>query len=198
MLAPFLLLTLAAPPQALPDPYVASAPDVRLLLARLSASDPPIEEVQAAAARRAAATAEEAESWRRRARLAPWLPRLIASAKRDDRTQRVVGLTATSEVDYLRLSPGQEVGVRLEWSLDRLVFAEAELRGTEAAAQAARRRLDAAERATKLYFRRRELLVGLWLSPPADAQQRALSEIALEQVTAELDAVTGGLFGGRR
>ena len=198
MLAPLLALALAAPGPPPPEPAGPPTPDVRLLLARLAASDPPVHEVQAAAARRAAASPEEAEGWRSRGRLGPLVPKVVAWAKRDDRTQHVVGLTASAEVDYLRIAPGTEVGVRLAWSLDDLVFSEAELRAAEAAAQAARRRLEAAEKATRLYFRRRELLLGLWLAPPADPAARAAAELAIDQATAELDALTGGMFGGRR
>lgn len=204
MLAPiaaYLLAALGPAAAPAPEPTGPLAPpqvDARLLLARLAASDPPVHEVQAAAARRAAASADEAEGWRSRVRLAPLVPKVVAWAKRDDRTQHVVGLTASAEVDYLRIAPGTEVGVRLSWSLDDLVFSEAELRAAEAAAQAARRRLEAAEKATRLYFHRRELLLGLWLSPPADPASRAAAELAIDLATAELDALTGGMFGGRR
>jgi len=176
----------------------APAPDVPRLLARLAASDPPVEEVQEAAARRAALRPEEAESLRGRAGSAAWLPRLSAEAHWDERSQHVVGVTASSEVDYLRIAPGRSIAVRLSWNLDELLFNDAELRAAEGAAQAARRRLEAAEHATKLYFQRRRLVAALLLAPPESPVERAAAEVAVDQVTAELDAVTGGLFGRRR
>jgi hypothetical protein len=196
MPAPLLLaLALAAAPApASADP----ARDVPRLLARLAAADPPVEEVQRAAALRAAAPPAEAASWQARARWAAWLPRLTTWYRHGESASRTLGLTSSSAVDYVRLAPTDEAGVRATWDLPAIAFSEVELRTAEAAARAARQRAEAAERATRLYFRRRELLAALWLSPPADPGARAAAELAVDQVTAELDFVTGGLFGGRR
>jgi hypothetical protein len=193
---PLLLLALAAPPpaQAAPEP----PRDVPRLLARLAAGDPPVEQVQRAAALRAAAPPAEAASWQGRSRWAAWLPRVGAWYRHDESASRTLGLTSTAAVDYVRLAPADEVGVRLTWNLAAIAFSEAELHAAEAAARAARERAEAAERATRLYFRRRELLAGLRLAPPEDARARAAAELAVDEVTAELDFLTGGLFGGRR
>jgi len=192
MTGPALLaLALLTPPAAPPG-------DPSRLLARLAASDPPIEEVQRAAASRAAAPPAEAASWRSRARWAHWLPRLALWGRHDDRSQHTMGYTSTAEVDYLRLAPNDEIGIRLSWDLPEIAFSEMELRAEEAAARAARRRAEAAERATKLYFRRRELIAALILSPPEEPRARAAAELAVDEATAQLDFLTGGLFGGRR
>jgi hypothetical protein len=195
MPAPFLLaLALAAPPSPGADP----ARDVPRLLARLAAADPPVEEVQRAAALRAAAPPADAASWRGRARWAAWLPRLTTWYRHGESAARTLGLTSSAAVDYVRLAPTDEVGVRATWDLQAIAFSEGELRAAEAAARAARQRAEAAERATRLYFRRRELVAALWLSPPAEPSARAAAELAVDEVTAELDFLTGGLFGGRR
>lgn len=192
-----LLALLAASPTAAPAQPPLGARDVPRLLAQLAASDPPVEEVQRAAALRAAAGPEEAASWRARARWAALLPSVSASYSHAERSTRTLGLTTTAEVDLLRLTPTDEVGVRLSWNLPELVFAEAELRTADAAARAARRRAQAVERAMRLYFQRRELIAALWLAPPDDARARAAAELAVDEVTAELDFLTGGLFGRR-
>jgi hypothetical protein len=183
---------------ALAPLLLAAPPDVPIVLSRLAASDPPIEEVQQAAARRAAPTPEEAAGWKSRSRWAAWLPRLTAWYRHDENSSRTLGLTSSSAVDYVRLAPADELGARLTWNLPDLVHSDAEIRAAEAAGRAARQRAEAAERATRLYFRRRELIAGLWLDPPAEPRARAAAELAIEQVTAELDFVTGGLLGGRR
>jgi hypothetical protein len=200
MLSALLAIALAAPrPQAAPPSRAeVPPPDSARVLARLAVSDPPVEDVQRAAERLASAAPGEAASWRRRAGLAHWLPNLSAWFRHDDRSQRTLGLTSTGEVDVLRLAPQDELGVRLSWDLPSLVFSEAELRAAEAADRAARRRAEAASRATRLYFKRRSLLAALALAPPSDPAALAAAELAVDEVTAELDAVTGGLFGGRR
>ena len=60
------------------------------------------------------------------------------------------------------------------------------------------RREERVRRATRLYFQRRRLVAQLALDPPRDAVARADRENQIDELTAELDAVTGGLFSGRR
>jgi hypothetical protein len=198
MSLPLILLALAAPPAVQPGPAAEPGRDVPRLLARLGASDPPIEEVQRAAALRAGPSPAEAASWQARARWAAWLPRLTTWYRHGESASRTLGLTSSAAVDYVRLAPTDEAGLRLSWNLAAIAFSEAELHGAEAAARAARQRAEAAERVTRLYFRRRELIAALWLSPPDEPKARAAAELAVDEVTAELDFLTGGLFGGRR
>jgi len=183
----------AAPPRPSPPSEVAEARAAQLL-ARLADGEPDVEEVQRAAAAGARADPEELEGWRRRAGRAAWLPKLSAEVRRDDRTWRVVGLTGSGEVDYQRAAPGIEAAVRAVWELDALVFAAGEIRAAEAAARLLRRREDLVARATRLYFERQRLRAALFLSPPEDVAERADRELALEEITAELDALTAGLF----
>lgn len=190
LVLPLLAAILSAPP--------ISAADVPRLLARLAATDPPVDEVQRAAALRAAPSPGDAASWASRARWASWLPRLTTSFRHDERSQHTLGLTSTAEVDYVRLAPGNEVRLQLSWNLSDVAFSDAEVRTAEAAARAARLRAEAAERATRLYFKRRSLLATLWLSPPEDPAARLAAELALDEVTAELDFLTGGLFARER
>ena len=54
------------------------------------------------------------------------------------------------------------------------------------------------QRATRLYFERRRLRLELALSPPEGALERAEREIAIDAVSAELDALTGGILARGR
>ncbi len=55
------------------------------------------------------------------------------------------------------------------------------------------------ERAAQLYFERRRLRLALALAPPADPAARAEAELRVAEITARLDAATGGLLRlGRR
>ena len=206
------LLTAAAlaaagpPPAALAEPTEVAA--ARLLL-RATASEPTIEEVQRAAA---ATAAPPAGTWESRARLAALLPRVSTDARFDQRRARVVGLTGSSEVDYLRDTPGYVVGVRLTWDLPTLVFADAELRAAAHVQSLAKARTEAVARATKLYFERQRLRLELAAAPRtelataartelaaaprSDARSRAEQELRLLELAAELDALTAGAFTG--
>jgi hypothetical protein len=196
---PTLALLAAATLAAAPRPAAASEPDALRTAAdayravsAIAAGEPTIAEVQAAAARRAGAA--PSDSYVARARLAALLPRLTAEVRRDERTQRIVGLQGAGEVDYQRLSPGTVVALRATWDLGDLVAARGELAGESAAALRARRREEAVRRATALFYERRKLRLELWLAPPEDALVRARAELEVERLGAELDALTGGMF----
>jgi hypothetical protein len=108
----------------------------------------------------------------------------------------VVGLSGNLETDYARLTPGDALGVRATWDLDALIFTPDELRAASAETGMLRRRDEAVQRATRLYFERLRLL--LLLAPPVAVAERAERELALEEATAELDALTGGLLSRGR
>jgi hypothetical protein len=190
MLAPALALLLAAEPATPTQVDHAAA----LLLARAAGAEPTVLEVQRAAA--AGAATPGAADWRRRARLAALLPRVSAELRLDDRSYRTVGLTTSAEVDYTRYTPGSGVVVRLSWDLPEAVFTEAELRAAAQAQAAARLRAEAVERATRLYFERQRRRLALVADPPASPRERAEQELRLEELAAELDALTGGLYSG--
>jgi hypothetical protein len=180
---------------------------VHLLLALLlavppatppAAADPPVAAVQRAAADHDGVAPDRLRAWVARPRSAAWLPRLTLDASRTDRDTRVIGVTGTVESDYLRTSPSIQVGVRLTWDLDQLVFSRDEAAAAWTASRLVDRREERVRRATRLYFQRRSLVVQLLLDPPRDAGARAERENQIDELTAELDAVTGGLFSGRR
>jgi hypothetical protein len=177
------------PPEPLPPP-AASDPDAERLLWYAVRNEPSVDEVQRAAAARAGPGPEVTERWRHRARLAPIVPKVVAEYRHDDRSTHVVGLTAASEVDYLRETPGDTVALRLSWDLDGLVFSRAELDAVAAAQRADARRRAAVDRATRLYFERLRLKLDLATTAPAGAA-RARLELELEAVSAELRALTG-------
>ncbi|HET8539326.1 MAG TPA: hypothetical protein VFL83_05595 [Anaeromyxobacter sp.] len=198
---PILAAALAAAPAPARDD-AGDAPDALRAIAALSAGDPTVAEVAAAAdatAREAERGAAGAERWATRARLSALLPRLTAELRVDEQSYRVVGLQGSGEVDYQRRSPGTTVALRATWDLGELVAARGELAAAAVAAASARRRDAAVRRATALFFERRRAQLALLLDPPASPLARAEAELALDRLKAELDVLTGGLLSrGRR
>jgi hypothetical protein len=193
-MAPSLLaLLLAAPPVAPVAP-----PDPARLLARLTAGEPSIAEVQVAAARHAEAATPDPAGLARRRRMAALLPRVTAQVRHEENAYRVTGLQGTSEVDYLRSSPGTSYSLLATWELGDLVAATGEAAAAAAALARARRRDEAVHQATTLFFERRRRLAALLADPPPDARARLEAELELARVTAELEALTGGLLAERR
>jgi len=190
-------LLLSAPPAQPPTASSPPPPDPLRLLARLAAGEPSIARVQAAAAAAVEEAVPDPVALAARRRLAALLPRLSAELKADQRSYRVVGLQGSSEVDYLRSSPGSSVSVQATWELPDLVASRGEPASASAALTRQRRREEAVRRATALFYERRRLLVLLALDPPATPLARAEAELEVERTAAELDAVTGGTFSGR-
>jgi hypothetical protein len=83
---------------------------------------------------------------------------------------------------------------RAEWELSRLVWDSDEVAiGREAAARGDRRN-DLAQAVARLYFERRRRQVARILSPPASAAAAVEVELAIEELTAALDGLTGGWY----
>ncbi len=81
------------------------------------------------------------------------------------------------------------------WDLRGLVFDPRELDVEKLANQIAEDRIDLETLVGKLYFARRRLQVELLLSPPTNALDAAPLYLDLREMTAQLDALTGGWFG---
>jgi hypothetical protein len=192
-----LLLALAAPPAAAPAVAPPPPMDFGRLLARLAAGEPTIGAVQAAAARVVDEDSPDPSALAERRRVASLLPKVTAEVRHDEQTYRVYGLQGSGEVDYLRSSPGTGFTVRASWDLGDLIAGTGEPLAASATLTRAKRRDEAVQRTTGLYFERQRLRLLLALEPPSDPRVRGEAELELEKVTAELDHATGGLFGGR-
>jgi len=203
LIALVLLLPGAAPSAAqTPQPEPPGVPaDVEFQAARalaiISAGEPDVESLQRAAAREADRTAAATASYPGRARVAALLPRFTAEYRHDQADNRVVGLQGSGEVDYSRLTPSDAFLVRATWELPWLLASPGELAAAAQAEAHARRRSEAVERVTRLFFERRRLRVALLLSPPLDPLAHAQLELEIAQAGAEIDALTGGRHSER-
>ena len=172
------------------DPALAEGQAIRAL-ALVSAGEPDVEALQTAAAREVDRSEGGAADYSGRARMAALLPRLTAEYRHDDTSNRVVGMQGSGEVDYLRLAPSDTFLVRATWELPSLVAASGEVTAAAQAQARAKRRVEAVERVTKLFFERQRLRVALLLAPPLDPVGRAQAELEIARLGAEIDALTG-------
>lgn len=192
-----LALALALALDAAGAPVPEAQAEAEKILARLAAGEPTVLEVQAAAAAQAGIDAGVLASWRSRARWAAVLPELSADYRHEERTWHVVGIQSGSEVDYLRAGPADRGSLRLSWDLREVVFARDELKVAAAELDLRKLREDVVRRATHLFFDRRRRQLELALAPPPTSAARAEQELEVAELTAELDALTGGLYARR-
>jgi hypothetical protein len=167
-----------------------------LVLAAPAAAQPPampkVEQVIAAALAVAGQPRDAGRSWRRRLAWAALLPRLSA---------RIGQTVSDGELLDLRADAPSRLGlsgylslrweVRASWDLSRLLFDGRELRISSRSSQLERERSALVERVVQLYFERLRLILLAESPEPAVALER---RIALQRVTALLDAMTGGLL----
>jgi hypothetical protein len=161
------------------------------------AGEPSIREVQIAALDYARAHPEIVDSWRLRSRAAALLPRFrtrfdyhldddLRTRTNTEATEAVV-ITKDDDVSY-------RTQVQGDWDLDRLVFNPQELAVAREGVRLANLRDRVLDETTRRYYERRRLQVDLELSPPRDLADRIRKELRVQELTADLDSLTGGWF----
>ena len=93
--------------------------------------------------------------------------------------------------EYERVTRGSIVlGVRAHWALDRLIF-NAETLDVSSLVGVQEGLL---REITSLYFTRRRLLTSMTLNPPQDPNEEITEKLRLDEITANIDALTGGFL----
>src|SRR5262245_25150508 len=171
------------------------------LLRALAAADPPVDALRAAASALALTEPERARSLVVRARLAGWLPELRGRVdRRLARAESVdLGSSATGTLAPVGIDSDNDVRyeLRASWDLAKLVFNPDEIGAHFQALRTADARREIESLVIRLYFDRRRLKAEL---AAADAPATGMSlsgtrlELRVEEIEAELDALTGGAF----
>lgn len=84
--------------------------------------------------------------------------------------------------------------VKLEWRLDKLVISSERIRVISEGQDVVKLREKVLDEVTRLYFDRRRLQVELMLSPPSNLRDQLKDELRLQELSAGIDAYTGGRF----
>jgi uncharacterized protein YjiS (DUF1127 family) len=162
-----------------------------MLGAAARASEPTLVEVQAAAARHAAGDPVEDADRASRLRASHLAPTVRGEliGKTDERTRNGEYRLAPLREDDA--SEGRTWGVVVTWDLAQLVYSREEGQLALAHQHLARIRREVAIQAAKLWIERRQKCAALGrLSGPL----RHEASLDLLRITAELDALTGGLY----
>ncbi len=84
--------------------------------------------------------------------------------------------------------------VKARWELNKLVMSSDQIRMISEAQDIVKLRDKVLEDVTRLYFERRRLQVDLLLNPGGEMKKRISDQLRLAELTAQLDAFTGGRF----
>ncbi len=133
-----------------------------------------------------------------RARRAAWLPELRLRV--DRRLGRAESLDfpagGSPALPPLGLDTSNDVRyeARATWDLSKLVFSTEELAALGQALRMADMRREVESLANRLYFERRRLKMESQLAPPSDPAAEARRDVRVQELEADLDALSAGAF----
>jgi hypothetical protein len=175
------------------------------VLARF-AGEPTIQQVQAWAVDQVDASPRQVRRWLAQSRSAAWLPDLSVDWRiRDDWDEGwgyygpggvdpIPGLDLSAVPEDSGRSWTRELQIGLDWELDELVTSSERIRMIGEAQDLAALRDEVTAEVTRLYFERRRLQVETLLAPPIDLGSEVRDTLRLMELTAAIDAATGGAF----
>jgi hypothetical protein len=182
---------------AAPDPAAAEARSAGTASAPwTNTADPDagcLARARARAVALAAAEPDRALSLMTRAGRSAWLPELRLRAERRVGRSESLDYKPTASSDALGLDTDNAVRyeVRATWDLPRLVFNPEEIGAAAQASRINEMRREIESQVNRLYYERRRLLV---TPPAAGADDATTIQIRLEELEADLDALSGGAF----
>ncbi len=186
-----------APPPPTPTPVAAPPRGAALDLAARP-GEPTVQELRAAATRLAAADPDRARSMIARAGRSAWLPEIrLRIERRFGRNESLDHGLASPLPPPIELDTVNDVRYewRATWDLARLVFNPEELQAQTEALRMGDVRMEVESLVIRLYFERKRLRVegALGLAAP-DPAASARRELRIQEIEAELDALSGGLM----
>jgi hypothetical protein len=144
------------------------------------------------------------EGWLAAAKSAYALPAVTLSYDKDVddyKTWNYLDLNGDGNIDNsehqlntARADDDDGFGVRLAWRLDKLVMSSERIRVINEAQDIVKLRDKVLDEVTRIYFDRRRLQVEQVLSPSSNLKDQIKEELRLQELTASIDALTGGRF----
>ncbi len=161
-------------------------------------NEPTIREVQEVAMRYALVNDEVLNGYQRSAKWTKVLPRTRVSYREVAEDDNNVSINEVGERDLtVEDDVATTTQVQLEWRLDEMMMGPARIQAIRESSRLVNLRDDILDEVTKIYFDRRRVQVDLLMNPPQDARTKATKDLRLEELTANLDALTGGWFSQR-
>ena len=189
---------LGAIPVSLPPPVPSSpVPSVRQILPEFG-HEPTIEEVQAAAIQYAEVMPEKIARWRARAAWRGLVPTFTLGLDRDLNT--TIGSSSSNGKTNFTVGPNDRsvsVDMGFTWNLADLVWNDDQTSIDVRSRLMVQLRGDVLDEVTRLYYERRRLQVEYALNAVQDPALRLERQLRLEELAAQIDALTNGIYRAR-
>ena len=184
----------AALPQKVPLNHAQLKKKMDEALSKL-AHEPSLHKLKQAALKLADADVKSVEGWMRSTNLAAILPVMKFTAKHDFERDESLD-RYQDEPDRWGADTDRDLGfqVSAQWTLGELVFNPDEVRVYRALANRAARREAVVTLLIGYYFERRRLIIEDYILPINDKRKAIEHKIRIQELTASIDALTGGLL----
>jgi len=157
--------------------------------------EPPIQEIQEAAIRYAEVHPEKIIAWRKAAARKAYLPTVSTGLGMDIDRNIAIDTGGTTNPDFFITGPherGFDWDMNVSWNLGELVWNDDQTSIDVRSRLMVQLRDDVLDEVTRLYFERRRLQITLFLGPPKELKDKIEKELRLQELTAGIDALTGG------
>jgi len=177
----------------------APRPDASQLLARFAA-EPSVRYVQAAAIRYAEVHPDKIRAWRAAAARKAWLPTVSFDSDFGANQNVDIDRGGTADPDRFIFGPEEKStdwSVGLSWNLGELIWNDDQTSIDTRSKLMAELRDEILSEVTHLYYERRRLQAEAALAPPRELPVQIEKILKMEELTARLDALTGGFLSER-
>ncbi len=167
--------------------------------------EPDINKVQELAIEYAEVSPEKIKAWRRKVRKKAWLPKITVGIDGDKNktvSDSVWGSYTSGGQSYV--GPDDKTfhnnfgwDVSLSWDLSNVIWNEEQTSIDMRSKLMVQLREDILDQVTRLYFERRRIQIELLTNRSMDAKARLDKQLRIEELTAMIDALTGGEFSRR-
>jgi len=164
-------------------------------LLNLFSLEPTIAEVQAWAINYGEVHPEKIADWRKRANASALLPRLSLGIDRSESDTYEIYTSSTKQYAVEGPKKGSDGwDITLSWDLGELIWNGDQTLIDVRSKLMAQLRDDILDEVTSYYFERRRLQIELLEVPPKNKAERVKKELRVQELTANIDALTGGSF----
>ncbi|OQX53813.1 MAG: hypothetical protein B5M48_02305 [Candidatus Omnitrophica bacterium 4484_213] len=167
----------------------------------LFAHEPSIREVQEKAIEYAEVHPDKIKRWWRLSAKRAILPKFSVGVDGNKDITSSDSIWGSTSKEFYHTGPDDKTvydkfgwDVSLTWDLGDLIWSDAQTSIDVRSRLMVQLREDILDEVTRTYFERKRLKIELFLSPPKDEQRKIEKELRLEELTANLDALTGGWF----
>ncbi len=159
--------------------------------------EPSVRDIQQAAIRYAEVSPEKIERWRAAASRKALFPTLSVGTDRGENQNVDLDRGGTNDADRFIIGPEEKTldwHADLSWDLGDLIWNGDQTSIDTRSKLMVELRDDILNEVTHLYFERRRLQTDLVLAPPASLPLQVEKELKLQEITADIDALTGGFL----